>query len=90
MKWEQVNRVPFNYRDIRTQSIKKVRNKHQNLPQGTIRVHLMMGVFDAGHFMGMVNHQNQVSGLLPTPHTDPNFPPGFGSDLRYTTEIKEF
>lgn len=89
VKRGQVNgQVPFNYKGIRIQFIKKVRKKHQNLPLGTIRVHLMMRVFDEGHFMGMVSHQNQVSCLWPIPHTDPDFAPGVGSDLWHTIEIK--
>ena len=47
----------------------------------------MTGVFDKGHFMGMVSYQNQVSYLLPTPDTHLDFPPRVGSDL-WHKEIK--
>ena len=45
------------------------------------------GVFDEGHFPGLVSHQNQVSYLLPFPDIHPDFPPRVGSDLQHM-EIK--
>lgn len=47
----------------------------------------MTGVFDEGHFPGLVSHQNQVSYLLPFPDIHPDFPPRVGSDPQHM-EIK--
>lgn len=44
---------------------------------------LVTGVFDEGHFLGLVSHQNQVSYLLPFPDIHPDFPPRVGSDLQH-------
>lgn len=86
--WKGLKGVPFNYRDTGTQFIKKGAKKSQDLPQGAIRVHFMMGMFAKGHFMGLVSHPNQVSYLEPTPDIDLDFAPGVGSDLWHIIEIK--